>query len=199
MKILWVNACVRGEESRTLRLARYFLEGLRRAVPDARIITHDLTEMALAPVDAAMLAEKEALCDAQSWEHPMLRPALELAQADVVVIAAPYWDLSFPSVLKIWVENVYARKLTFVYRNETPVGLCKGKEAVYITTAGSPIGRHDWGAAYMRDVMRTLGIPGWTRISAEGLDLDGADAEELLARAEEEIRNSLLRFQAGKP
>ncbi len=194
MQVLFVNACVRGKASRTLRLARTFLTHLRKEAPGYTLLTHDLPTMGLRPVDAETLTLKEALCDAHDWQHPLLRPALEFATADAVVIAAPYWDLSFPSLLKVWVENMYVRNLTFVYRRDQPVGLCRGKAAAYLATAGSPIGCHDWGRAYLRDVLHTLGIPDFFSFCAEGLDLEGADVEDILLQTEMEISGKMPDF-----
>ena len=183
-KVLFVNACVRGEESRTLRLARVFLDVLKESCPGVEIIHQDLNTMGLRSVDMATLNRKEALCDQLAWDDPLFAPTVAFQQADAVVIAAPYWDMSFPSILKVWVENMYVRNLTFKYVNDQSVGLCRGKEAVYITTAGSPIGEHDWGTAYIRDVMNVLGIPGFAEVKAEALDLAGRDVAAIMADAE---------------
>lgn len=197
MKILFVNACVRGEASRTLRLGNAFLETLKAALPEAEIIRHDLTKMGLRSVDMDTLSRKEALCDACAWDDPMFASACDFQSVDAVVIAAPYWDMSFPSILKVWVENMYVRNLTFKYVNDQSVGMCRGREAVYITTAGSPIGEHDWGTGYIRDVMQVLGIPGFTAVKAEALDLSGRDVEAIMARAENEARG-LARHLAAR-
>lgn len=196
MKLLFVNACPRGAASRTLRLAETFLDAFVQEKPDTTIIRHDLPKMGLRPVDAATLARKEALCDERKWSDPLFAPVLDFQSADAVVIAAPYWDLSFPAILKIWVENMYVRNLTFYYDNDRPVGLCRGCEAVYITTAGSPIGANDWGAGYMQAVLTTLGIPRFTAIRAEALDLDSTDAEAVLAEAEMAAKTAAKQLAA---
>ena len=41
--------------------------------------------------------------------------AKQLISADHVVIGAPYWDLSFPARLKIYLERCSVDKLTFLY------------------------------------------------------------------------------------
>lgn len=190
MRVLFVNACMRGEASRTLLLCRAFLSEMEKVLPDIEIITHDLRTMGLKSVDQAVLDMKEPLCDAYAWDHPLFAPVNEFRSADVVLIGAPYWDMSFPSVLKVWVENMYVRNLTFRYDNDQSVGLCRGRESVYITTAGSPIGENDWGTAYMRAVLNTLGIPGFTRISAEALDLASSNPEAIMAAAKDEVRRA---------
>lgn len=188
MNVLFVNACVRGENSRTLRLADAFLGELKKCLPDVSITEQNLPEMNMQPVNLQTLAEKEALCDARAWDDPTMAAAVAFQQADVVVIAAPYWDMSFPAMLKIWVEHMYVRNLTFRYENDQSVGLCRGKEAVYLTSAGSPIGQHDWGTGYIRDVMQVLGIPGFTAVKAEALDLVGRDKEAIVSEACEEAK-----------
>lgn len=190
MKLLFVNACPRGKESRTLRLARDFLEQFKACVPDAVIMEHDLCAMAQQPVTAAILAIREPLCEVRDWSHPLIQPAKEFVTADAVLIAAPYWDLSFPSVLKIWVEHMYVRNLTFHYEHDRCIGHAQGKRAVYITTAGSQIGENDWGALYMQAVMKALGIPDFTALRAEALDLDTSDPETILRDAEMIVRQA---------
>ena len=194
MKILFVNACPRGPVSRTLRLAETFLDAVTKAVPDAVIFRHDLPAMRLPCYDEELLARRERLCDQEAWDDPLLSVGADFHDADAVVIAAPYWDLSFPSVLKVWVEHIWVRGLTFRYEADKPIGLCQGRESVYITTSGSPIGENDWGTLYMKAVLTTLGIPGFTRISAEALDLDTTDAAAVMAETIEEIKTEAGRF-----
>lgn len=184
MKILFVNACCRGKASRTLRLAGKVLNEWQRMQPEAEVIVHDLYAQPFPSIDGTLLSEREALCEARDWSHVLTRPAAEFQQAELLLIAAPYWDLSFPAALKLWVENMWVRSLTFVYRHDLPVGLCRGKACVYVTTSGSPIGKADFGTDYIRHVMQTLGIPGFFRVSAEGLDIDGADVDALMHQSE---------------
>lgn len=186
MRILFVDACIRGKDSRTLQLSQVFLHTLKEMLPAVEVTTHRLPDMGLQPVNAETLARKEKLCDACDWENPLFAAAREFQAADAVVIAAPYWDMSFPSILKVWVEHMYVRNLTFHYVDDQCIGLCRAGEAVYITTAGSPIGSHDWGTLYIRDVMQMLGIPGFTSINAQGLDLHGQDVELLMDQAKQE-------------
>lgn len=201
MKLLYVDACVREEISRTARLARAFLAECRRLMPDTTVTVQKLSELGLRPVDAETLAMKETLCDRCAWDDPFLKTAVDFQSADVVVVAAPYWDLSFPSQLKVWVENVYVRNLTFRYENDRCIGLCRGRESVYMTTAGSPVAGNNWGEDYMKAVLTTLGIPGFTAIRAEALDLEGRDVDAIMEAAEQQAvraaRELAVRLTGG--
>ena len=183
MKVLFVDACPRREESRTLALAQHFVSQLRALQPELSLTVHCLPEMGLTGINRDTLQRKEALCDARCWSDPLLHAGRDLSEADAAVIAAPYWDLMFPSILKVWIEHIWVRNLTFVYRNDKPVGLLRAKYAVFLTTAGSRLQWHDWGTLYLEDVLKTLGVPRFYRIAAEGLDLEGADPGALLGKA----------------
>lgn len=180
MNVLYVNACIRGAESRTRRIADSFFNAL-----DAQftVTEHQLDTMRLPALDHTMLAFREQCCDHGDFSSEFFKPVHDFMQSDVIVIAAPYWDLSFPSCVKVWVEHMFVRNYTFLYKNDLPVGLSHASECIYITTAGSMMGGHNWGELYLQDALRMLGIPKWTAISAEGLDMAGAQTEQILQNA----------------
>ena len=189
-----MNACPRGHLSRTRALAEAFLEEWLSRRPDTELTVHHLPEMGLLPLQEDTLAMREALCEKKDWDSSFLRPAVSFARADLVVIAAPYWDLSFPSMLKVWMEHMWVRNLTFVYRNDQPVGLCKASHAVYIASAGSRTDGHDWGRLYVEDCLRTLGIRGFSAFTAQGLDLEGADVGAILGQTESSLRAEAIQL-----
>lgn len=188
MKVLYADACIRGELSRTARLAGAFLGRLREVCPDLELLRQPLWEMGLQPLDAGALRAREALCDARDWDSPALTAARAYHDSDLVVIAAPYWDLSFPACVKVWVEHIFVRNLNFVYRNDRPVGLGRARRCVYLTTAGSPIGADDWGAGYLRAALGLLGVRDFHSVAVDGLDLLNARVEALMASGEQRAR-----------
>lgn len=104
-------------------------------------------------------------------------------RADEIVLAAPYWDFSFPAALKLYIESVTIRGLTFQYTPEgRPVGLCRAKRLVYVTTAGGPIVDQSFGFGYIESLSRLFyGIPSVLCYQAENLDIVGADVDGILS------------------
>ena len=92
-KILFVNACVRGEQSRTRELAQCVLEKLTGEVVERNLQTEELK-----PLDGKLLQKREELLAAGKTSDEIFRYARELAEADVIVMAAPYWDMAFPAL-----------------------------------------------------------------------------------------------------
>ena len=65
--------------------------------------------------------------------------AKKIAAADVLVISAPFWDMSFPSALKGFLENMSLFNVTFASNEKECYGLCKAEKVLYITTRGMNI------------------------------------------------------------
>ena len=181
--VLFVNACVR-RDSRTKRLADCLLERLNRPYYEVR-----LGELEFPAVDECFLGTRDNLIAGKRFDHPIFTHARTFAQAETIVIAAPYWDLSFPSALKRYLEQVNAVGVTFRYTDKgEPVGLCRAERLFYVMTAGGAYVPEDFGFGYVRALAQGFyGIPDVRLVSARGLDLDGADAEAILRSAERAI------------
>ncbi len=178
-KILFVNACVR-EESRTLMLAKRVLSHLNGTVTE-----FNLEREALRPLTRESLARREALLAAGDRSDPMLAPALAFAAADEIVLAAPYWDLSFPASVKTWIEHVNCIGISFAYGpDDRPYGLCRAKRLFYVMTAGGSVMPANSGYAQIKELCESFyGIPETVLFAAECLDLRGADVGKIMSAA----------------
>ena len=188
-QVLWINSCMRGAgQSRTLELCRTFLEELRVRRPGLKVAERDLTRAEL-PVMTAELSRRREELAAEGREDPLLLPAREMARADLVVVGAPYWDLSFPAALKTYIEHCSVCELTFHYTEDARCeGLCKATKTTYITTSGGIIGDRNYGYDYVCGIAQMFDLGEMRFVSAEGLDIFGADVESILAKAREDIK-----------
>ena len=177
VNILFINACVR-KESRTLVLAKDILSKM-----DGNITEIDLAKENIAPLNSTSLAERECLLKSGKTDAPMFQYAKQFAQADEIIIAAPFWDLSFPAILKIFMEQITVAGITFEYRNGCPTGLCKAKRLIYVTTSGGEI-FCDFGYTYIKALANNFfGIKDTIAYRATNLDVQGISADSLLQKA----------------
>ena len=180
--ILFINACVR-EGSRTKCLAGCLLRTLPGSVKEV-----DLSAIDLPKTDDPFISWRNAMCACGDFRSPVFDFAKDFAAADTIVIAAPYWDLSFPAVLKQYLEQICVTGLTFCYENDRPKGLCRAEKCYYVTTAGGPIVSNEYGYGYVKTLMQQFfGIRECELIKAEGLDILGADVCNILTEAEKHI------------
>ena len=181
-KILFVNACVR-ENSRTLALAKTILEKWNNEYTEV-----NLRETDLRPLNRESLEKRERLVLEGNFSDNMFSLAKEFAAADKIVIAAPYWDLTFPALLKIYLEQITVCGITFEYRKGIPHGLCKSKTLIYVTTAGGMIYKN-FGFEYIKTLAETFfNIPEVLCFKAEGLDIRGASVEKIMTEAKGGIK-----------
>lgn len=183
-KILYIDACPR-KESRTRRLADALAEQLSGEVEQIVLTREKLPE-----IDEKAVEKRAADGKTGDFSDPVYRYAKQFAEADTIVIAAPFWDLSFPAILKKYLEAVSVTGITFSYSEEgIPVGMCKAKKLYYVTTAGGPIWNDEFGYGYVKALVQSMfGIPETERISAENLDIWGNDADEIVNEAIQKLK-----------
>ncbi|MBP5692968.1 MAG: NAD(P)H-dependent oxidoreductase, partial [Bacteroidales bacterium] len=107
-----------------------------------------------------------------------------------ILIAAPFWDMSFPAVLKCFFEQTSLFDITFTDNGKTCVGLCKSPKVLYITTRGMDIPDGDpreQATPYLKALGSLWNLGKLTTISARNMDYSYAgEIEEKIAAAVEE-------------
>lgn len=183
--ILYINGCVRSA-SRTDRLARAVLAKIEGKTEEIRLCDADIR-----PLDEERLARRDELTGAGDYSDEMFDLARRFKEADIIVMSAPYWDLQFPALIKIFIENITVTGLTFKYTEEGyPKGLCRARKLIYVTTSGGSIGPYDFGYEYIRTLAEGMfGIEEVVSYRAENLDIVGNDPEQILAGTIAEINS----------
>lgn len=177
--VLFINCCIREEGSRTLRIAKEVLKHIGIEYEELKIYDEGLK-----PLDMETLNKRDSFIESGDYSDPMFKYAKQLALADEIVIAAPYWDLSFPSELKIYLENIYVNGIVTRYGEDgVPVGMCRAKRLTYVTTAGGPY-NPDYSFNYISDMfVNYFGVKEAALVSAQMLDVYGYDHEKIVEDA----------------
>ncbi len=186
MKLLFVDCCIsqRGEGSRTRALANAFLETFCNRHIEADVDTIAPEELlGLAPFDVEMLEERDALLHAGQYEDHCFDLAREFRDADFILVAAPYWDMSYPAALKTYIEHISATGVTYHYEADGCHGDCRARRLVYLTSGGDFEHENSIGVAHWRQLCGLFGIPGFDYVFAGGLDIDPAQTPALLEEA----------------
>lgn len=183
MNILYVNACVR-DKSRTNELAQYFINKLNTKIDEI-----NLNKENILPLSKEHLELREFFIKNNDYSHQIFDYAKQFANADIILIAAPYWDLSFPAILKTYIEHINVSGITFCYSEKGyPKSLCKAKKLIYITTAGGIIVSNDYGFGYIKSLAENFyNIKNINYIKAEGLDIYDSNVQKILEKSKKEI------------
>lgn len=177
-KLVIIDSCMRAE-SRTRRILNAAKEVLSTRY-DIEII--DVNAAGLLPLTPEGLAERTL----GIVPEPTLKLAKTIAAADRLVVAAPFWDMSFPAALKAFFENMSLYGVTFEDNGQTCVGLCKCKKVMYITTRGMDIetgSQREQGSPYLMALSSLWGLGEVTTVAAKNLDY--LSPEKVEAKIEE--------------
>lgn len=182
-----IDACVRQADSRTLRIAEPILEALCPRF--GNVYRYNLPKMrGLAPITPKSFAERGA-GKIPAWA---LKAARRIASADTIVIAAPFWDMGIPAVLKCFLEQVSLFGITFDDNGKTCVGLCKGAPVLFVTTRGMDIRTgsvREQASPYLKALASLWGLGKVTTIAATNLDY--SSPEEIEAKIQSAVLEGL--------
>ena len=184
MKLLVVDCCIsqRGEHSRTRALLRAYEEVFMKTHPHWEVERVDLTCLDLAPLGTAELDRRDAL-GRGGVSDAMFDAARQFAAADAVVVAAPYWDLSYPARLRVYIEHICANGVCYHYDEAGCHGDCRAQGLVYLTSGGDFEQKDSVGVMHFKQLCAMFGIPRFDDVFAGGLDIDPAKTADLLSAA----------------
>ncbi|MCR5210692.1 MAG: NAD(P)H-dependent oxidoreductase [Lachnospiraceae bacterium] len=182
--VLFINACVR-KNSRTRKLAEALLSGIKDEVCEVKV-----ADIAFPVANEDFLKKRDSLIAKGEWDDPLFDLARQFASAESIIVAAPYWDLSFPACLKQYFEQINVLGITFEYSAEgLPVPKCNADKLYYVTTAGGAFVPEEFGFGYIKALAQGFyGIDDVRLIKATGLDIDGADVDEIMGKAIDSVQ-----------
>ncbi|MCM1079378.1 MAG: NAD(P)H-dependent oxidoreductase [Bacteroidales bacterium] len=165
-KLIVIDACMRDEESRTKRIMKPLVAELANR--------YDIDTVVLDGDDYQSVGRK-VLAERGNGYVPedIAEQARKIAEADRIVIAAPFWDMSFPAILKVFIENMSLFNITFKDNGEYFEGLCKCEKVLYITTRGMNVHTGDpmdGATPYIKAIGELWGLGEVLTVSAENLD-----------------------------
>ena len=190
-KVLYIKANIKNEgESRTFKVSDSFVEEYKKNNPEDEIITLDLYKENIDFLRADDLGKLFGPKDEESKNNSILKYAYQFADADKYIIAAPMWNLSFPAILKAYIDYVSVSGITFKYTAEGPVCLLNNKKAVHIVSRGGGYDNspYEMGDRYLRTILGFFGIKDIETIAIDNLDVMGVNVEE---KVEEGIEKAI--------
>jgi NAD(P)H dehydrogenase (quinone) len=153
------------EDSFTMGLTRAYAAELETLAHSQ--LTYDLYRMGFNPVLTSHELAQAA------GEHPaspdVVRAQNDIRTADAISVVYPLWWLSMPTILKGYIDRVFARGFAYEYHNGIVHGLLSGKKSVLITISGAPmpllLKSGDWSAVQVLQDKHIFRQPGSSCLS----------------------------------
>jgi FMN-dependent NADH-azoreductase len=123
----------------------------------------------------------------------------QFLEADKIVIAAPFWNLSYPPMLKAYIDTICIAGKTFKYTETGPVGLVTDKTVLLIESRGGiyskgPAAELENSQRYLRTIMNFMGIENFISVIAEGLEIDENFRETAIQDAKVQLKEIVYQF-----
>lgn len=198
-QVLFITAHPHDETvSFSMATAKAFIESYKSANPSDEVVHIDLYKEYIPQIDADVFAGWGKLQSGEGFEalssneQDKVRRLNELSdqfvQADKFVFVTPFWNFSFPPVMKAYLDSVSVAGKSFKYTSEGPVGLLEGKKALHIQSRGGyytegPAKELEMGHRYIGQMMAFYGITDFQGLIVEGHNKNPEKAEEIKADA----------------
>mgnify|MGYP001241976447 FL=1 len=165
-KLIVIDSCMRAE-SRTKQILDAAVAELSKRY-EVEII--DVNSVGLPPLDKITYVDQR-----ENGNIPPLAVELarKVATCDRLVVAAPFWDMSFPAILKSFFENISLYDITFMDDGTACRGLCKCEKVLFITTRGMDIKTGDpleQGSSYLAALSFLWGLGEVITVAATNMD-----------------------------
>lgn len=212
--VLYITVNSKPEELSTSKtVGRIFIDQYKELHPDDTIEELDLYEAYLPLMNYRLFSSQATLVKGDALEHlteieqAMVRQANELSdqflKADKYVFTSPMWSISFPSVLKQYLDCIIVNGKLIridIARNKVE-GLLddKTRKMLYIQSSGADIplllsAKMNHGVHYLKDLFKFLGIKKFDSLLVEGINDPDIGKEKAIEHAKEDIADILPRF-----
>jgi FMN-dependent NADH-azoreductase len=190
-RLLHIIASPRGEQSRTLKVSRAFLDAFKQKNPGHSIDELDLfkeklPELTVRRIDGKymLLGGKDMPAEYRGDWDAIISQIERFLAADGYLVSAPMWNFGIPYRLKQYIDIILQPKYLFQYTAKGPEGLVKGKKMAVVTSRGgdyspgSPFSAYDFQEPYIRAAFGFAGIADIEFINAQPMDALGPEVAQ---------------------
>ncbi|WP_062197558.1 FMN-dependent NADH-azoreductase [Massilibacterium senegalense] len=207
-KLLYVTANPKPMElSYGLQVGEYFINEYKKVNPNDTVETFDIYNENVPLIDGTVLsawgklAAQAELTEEEAKAVGRMNEILEqFLSADKVVFATPMWNLSFPPMLKAYIDNLVIAGKTFKYNEQgQPVGLVENKKVLHIFSSGGvysegPAQSWDFTNPFLQSILAFIGITDYSVVRVEGMNAFADKVDEIVAASKQKVEEVAKTF-----
>ena len=183
-QVLYITAHPHDDtQSYSMAVAKAFMDTYKEVNPGDQVIHLDLYREHIPHIDADVFSGWGKLQSGKGFEElspeeqKKVNRLNELSDqfigADKYVFVTPFWNFSFPPVMKAYIDSVAVAGKSFKYTEQGPVGLLTDKKAIHIQARGGiysegPAAGMEMGHRYLSIIMQFFGVPSFEGVFVEG-------------------------------
>lgn len=207
MKLLYIIVNSKPEaESSSRKVSRRLVDKILNNNPDCILEEINLYDDHIPRLEYKYFKDRNCIVDEEGYNKLDEKDKKEVDRinqlcdqfksADIYVIAAPMWSLSFPAPLKEYIDCIIQSGKTMILNEDKIKGTLDDKERkmIYVQSSGGPIpwilrGKINQGVEYVEDIMKFLGIKKFKELLIDGIGFDRDSKIEAEEKAIKKIDN----------
>jgi FMN-dependent NADH-azoreductase len=156
-KVLYIKATPKlNEDSWTLKMSEFFIREYIQCHP-----LDEVTVLSLYDEDIAFLSERDLYDMMQADKGEFANYVDQFLQHDKYVIAAPFWNGSFPAIFKAYLDRIITVGKTFSYTDEGIKPILSGRPSLFFMARGGvysegPLAEFEFGWRYWQAIATTF-------------------------------------------
>ena len=203
-KTLVVSYLARGERSKTKKILDAFISSIKSSSVESLDLCKNTPDF-FTPESLSVYYERnyggqKIDPKRESVMKKMDEMAAQFKSADIIVIAAPMNNFSYPAPLKAYFDSILQKGVTWTIGSGGYEGLMKGKKAAVITSSGGVYEGESAGYDHFSGLARAqfgmMGFGDVEIISAAGLNMFPDRADEIVAAACQKAKTTAENWYA---
>lgn len=198
-KVLYITAHPLNEtQSYSMAVGKAFIDTYQEVNPNDEIVHIDLFKENIPHIDTDVFSGWGKLQSGQAFETLNDEEKAKVSRlgelsdqfvaVDKYIFVTPFWNFSFPPVMKAYLDSVSVAGKTFKYTEKGPIGLLTDKKALHIQARGGvysegPAAQLEMGHRYLSIMMSFFGIPAFEGLFVEGHNAMPDKAQEIKENA----------------
>jgi len=212
-KILYIAANSKPEElSSSKTVGRELVNRLMKKYPDFSMEELDLYNEYIPRPKYCFFSSRSTVADSnavaglcpedQKDVQQIVKLGDQFVSASVYIVAAPMWSLSFPAILKDYIDCIIQAEKTITFTDNKPKGLLDDRlrTFIYVQSSGANI---PWiakpalnkGLNYVIDIMKFIGISKCDELLVDGTGTTEKERIEAIEKAESKIDSIINEMQ----
>lgn len=204
-KLLYIIANSKAEEQSSSRtVSRRLVNAILRKIPDVELEELNLYEEHVPQLKGCYFESRSAIVSSEDRNKLTSEEQKEVAKvehlcdqfkaADIYVLAAPMWSLSFPAPVKEYLDCIIQAGKTISFEDNKPHGLMDDKQRIfiYVQSSGTNI---PWilkpalskGLNYVHEIMKFIGINTFDELLVDGTGTTEEERQNAIKTATDKI------------
>lgn len=204
-KLLYIIANSKTEEQSSSRtVSRRLVNAILEKDADIQLEELNLYEDHIPQLKGGYFESRSAIVSAEARSKLSRQEQKEVARieqlcdqfqaADLYVLAAPMWSLSFPAPVQEYLDCIIQAGKTIAFENDKPYGLMDDKKRafIYVQSSGASL---PWllkpalskGLNYVHEIMKFIGIQTFEELLVDGTGTTEEERQEAIKTATEKI------------